>query len=127
MEVRVFQVVRLCEPTSTGCSQWVTSLLYSFYIIFWMIIMCCEMSYLYIGLLTQLSYLTYVGFLNTKYSLTLLKIHSFKLKFFSLPLSSTDLLSLRAVGGAQMVAVVQHEIGLTGCCHCSSSGDVGRG
>ncbi len=26
--------------------------------------MCCEMSYLYIGLLTQLSYLTYVGFLN---------------------------------------------------------------
>jgi hypothetical protein len=26
--------------------------------------MCCEMSFLYIGLLTQLSYLTYVGFLN---------------------------------------------------------------
>jgi hypothetical protein len=26
--------------------------------------MCCEVSYLYIGLLTQLSYLTYVGFLN---------------------------------------------------------------
>ena len=64
MEVRVFQVVRLCEPMSTGCSQWVTSLLYSLYIIFWMIIMCCKMSYLYIGLLTQLSYLTYVGFLN---------------------------------------------------------------
>jgi hypothetical protein len=33
-------------------------------IIFWMITMCCEVSYLYIGLLTQLSYLTYVGFLN---------------------------------------------------------------
>jgi hypothetical protein len=32
--------------------------------IFWMITMCCEVSYLYIGLLTQLSYLTYVGFLN---------------------------------------------------------------
>ncbi len=28
--------------------------------------MCCEVSYLYIGLLTQLSYLTYVGFLNTQ-------------------------------------------------------------
>ena len=26
--------------------------------------MCCEVSYLYVGLLTQLSYLTYVGFLN---------------------------------------------------------------
>jgi hypothetical protein len=26
--------------------------------------MCYEISYLYIGLLTQLSYLTYVGFLN---------------------------------------------------------------
>jgi hypothetical protein len=26
--------------------------------------MCCEMSYLYIRLLIQLSYLTYVGFLN---------------------------------------------------------------
>jgi hypothetical protein len=34
MEVRVFQVVRLCEPTSTGCSQWATSLLYSLCIIF---------------------------------------------------------------------------------------------
>jgi hypothetical protein len=34
-------------------------------IIFWMIIMRCEVSYLYIGLLTQLSYLTYVRFLNT--------------------------------------------------------------
>ena len=30
MEARVFQVVRLCELTSTGCSQWATSLLYSF-------------------------------------------------------------------------------------------------
>ena len=29
-----------------------------------MITMCCKVSYLYIGLLTQLSYLTYVGFLN---------------------------------------------------------------
>ena len=29
-----------------------------------MITMCCEVSDLYIGLLTQLSYLTYVGFLN---------------------------------------------------------------
>jgi hypothetical protein len=64
MEARVFQVVRLCESTSTGCSQWATSLLYSLCIIFWMITMCCEVSYLYIGLLTQLSYLTYVGFLN---------------------------------------------------------------
>ncbi len=27
--------------------------------------MCCEVSYLYIGLLTQLSYLTYMGFLNS--------------------------------------------------------------
>ena len=26
--------------------------------------MCCEVSYLYIGLLTQPSYLTYVGFFN---------------------------------------------------------------
>jgi hypothetical protein len=52
MDARVFQVVRLCEPTSTGCSQWATSLLYSLCIIFWMITMCCEVSYLYIGLLT---------------------------------------------------------------------------
>jgi hypothetical protein len=29
-----------------------------------MITMYCEVSYLYIGLFTQLSYLTYVGFLN---------------------------------------------------------------
>jgi hypothetical protein len=65
MEARVFQVVRLCEPTSTVCSQWTTSLLYSLCIIFWMITMYYEVSYLYIGLLTQLSYLTYVGFLNT--------------------------------------------------------------
>ena len=63
MEVRVFQVVQLCESTSTGCSQWATFLLYSLCMIFWMITMCCEVSYLYIGLLTQLSYLTYVGFL----------------------------------------------------------------
>ena len=27
--------------------------------------MCCEVSYLYIELLTQLSYLTYMEFLNT--------------------------------------------------------------
>ena len=64
MEARIFQVVRICEPTSTGCSQWATSLLYSLCIIFWMIAMCYEVSYLYIGLLTQPSYLTYVGFLN---------------------------------------------------------------
>jgi hypothetical protein len=64
MEARVFQVVRLCEPTSTRCSQWATSLLYSLCVIFWMNTMCCEVFYLYIGLLTQLSYLTYVGFLN---------------------------------------------------------------
>ncbi len=31
MEVGVFYVVRLCESTSTGCSQWATSLLYSLY------------------------------------------------------------------------------------------------
>ena len=42
----------------------VFSLLYSLYDIFWMITMCCEVSFLYIGLLIQLSYLTYVGFLN---------------------------------------------------------------
>ena len=64
MEVRVFQVVRLYEPMSTWCSQWATSLLYSLYDVIWMITMCCEVSYLYIGLLTQLSYLTYVGFFN---------------------------------------------------------------
>ena len=45
-------------------TQWVTSLLYSLCMIFWMITMCCEVSYLYIELLTRLSYLTYVGFLN---------------------------------------------------------------
>jgi hypothetical protein len=28
--------------------------------------MCCEVSYLYIGLLTELSYLTYMGFLNNQ-------------------------------------------------------------
>ena len=39
-------------------------LYYILCMIFWMITMCCEVSYLYIGLLTQLSYLTYVRFLN---------------------------------------------------------------
>ena len=34
------------------------------YNIFWMIIMCCAVSYLYIELLTQLWYLINVGFLN---------------------------------------------------------------
>ena len=29
-----------------------------------MITICCETSYLYVGLLIQLSYLTYIGFLN---------------------------------------------------------------
>jgi hypothetical protein len=50
------------------CPQDVANGLHLYYIlfvlIFWMITMCCEVSYLYIGLLTQLSYLTYVGFLN---------------------------------------------------------------
>ena len=64
MEARVFQVVRLCESTSTRCNQWATYLLYSLCVIFWMNTMCCEVFYLYIELLTQLSYLTYVGFLN---------------------------------------------------------------
>jgi hypothetical protein len=31
METRVFRMVRLCEPMSTGCSQWATSLLYSLF------------------------------------------------------------------------------------------------
>jgi hypothetical protein len=31
VEARVFHVVRLYKPTSTGCSQWVTFLLYSLY------------------------------------------------------------------------------------------------
>ena len=65
-EARVFHVVRLCEPTSTECSQWVTSLLYFFCMIFWMVTMYCEVSYLYIGLLTQHSYLTYVGSLTSR-------------------------------------------------------------
>jgi hypothetical protein len=51
-------------PLPTGCSQYTTSLLYSLCDIFFMITMYCEVSYLYIGLLTQLSYLTNVGFLN---------------------------------------------------------------
>ena len=34
--------------------------------IFWMITVCYEVSYLYIGLLTQPFYITYVGFLNTE-------------------------------------------------------------
>jgi hypothetical protein len=42
MEAKVFQVVRLCELTSTGCSQRATSLLYSLCMIFWMVTMCCE-------------------------------------------------------------------------------------
>ena len=33
--------------------------------------MCCEVFYLYIGLLTQLSYLTYVGFLNSSMTISL--------------------------------------------------------
>ena len=67
IEARVFQVVRLCEPTSIECRQCVTSLLYSLCMIFWMITIYCKMSYLYIRLLTQFSYLTYVGFLNNNY------------------------------------------------------------
>ena len=51
-------------PLPTGCSQYTISLLYSLYDIFFIITMCCEVSYFYIGLLTQLSYLTNVGFLN---------------------------------------------------------------
>jgi hypothetical protein len=47
----------------------VTNGLHLYYILcmmfFWMITMYCEVSYLYIRLLTQLSYLTYVGFLNS--------------------------------------------------------------
>ena len=42
MEAKVFQVVRLCELTSIGCSQCTTSLLYSLCMIFWMVTMCCE-------------------------------------------------------------------------------------
>ena len=42
MEAKVFQVVRLCEPMSTGCSQCATSLLYSLCMIFWMVTMCCK-------------------------------------------------------------------------------------
>jgi hypothetical protein len=58
MTARVFQVVRHSAYIHS------TSLLYSLFDIFWMITMCCEVSYLYIGLLVQLSYLTYVRFLN---------------------------------------------------------------
>ena len=76
MEARVFQVVRLCEPTSTGCSQWATSLLYSFCTVFQMITICCEVSYLYIGLLTQLSYLIDVGFLNRSICLYNMQAHT---------------------------------------------------
>ena len=39
-------------------------IIFSLYDIFWMITICCEVSYLYIGLVTQLSYLIYVRFLN---------------------------------------------------------------
>ena len=31
MEARVFHMIRLCEPTFTGCSQCATSLLYSLF------------------------------------------------------------------------------------------------
>ena len=64
MDTKVFQVVRLCEPTSTWCSQWTTSLLYSLYDVFGWLQCVVKVSYLYIGLLTQLFYLIYVGFLN---------------------------------------------------------------
>ena len=52
MKTKVFHVIQLCEPTSTRCSQWVASLLYSLYMIFLMNTMYCEVSYLYIELLT---------------------------------------------------------------------------
>ena len=64
MEARVFKWFRYVSLRPHDVAQWATSLLYSLFDIFWMIIMYCEVSYLYIGLLTQLSYLTYVGFLN---------------------------------------------------------------
>ena len=71
------EINRGCE-WRLGFSEWfdyvslhpqdVTNRLHLYYIlscmIFWMITICCEVSYLYIGLLTQLFYLTYVGFLN---------------------------------------------------------------
>ena len=69
MEARVFKWFGYVSLRPHDVAQWVTSLLYSLFDIFWMIIMCCEVSYLYIGLLTQLSYLTYVGFLNTSKSI----------------------------------------------------------
>ena len=64
MEARVFKWFGYVSLRPQDVAQWTTSLLYSLFDIFWMIIMCCEVSYLHIGLLTQLSYLTYVGFLN---------------------------------------------------------------
>ena len=65
VDARVFHVVRLCEPTSTGWNPGYIFINIFSVRYFKMITMFCKVSYLYIGLLTQLSYVTYVGFLNS--------------------------------------------------------------
>ena len=64
MEVKVFQVVQLYESMSTGCSPmgyiFIIFFLYDIlddYNVLWGVLFIIE-------LLTRLSYLTYVGFLN---------------------------------------------------------------
>ena len=73
MEARVFKWFGYVSL----CPQDVANELHLSYIlscmIFWMITICCEVSYLYIRLITQLSYLTYVRFLN-RFIYSLLKL-----------------------------------------------------
>ncbi len=46
MEVRVFKWFGYVSIRPQNVAQWATSLLYSLDVIFWMITMCCEVSYL---------------------------------------------------------------------------------
>jgi hypothetical protein len=61
-------VLRADTRENPGGKNGVMTIISSVYTIFWMITMCCEVSYLYIELLTQLSYLTNVGYLNRRLS-----------------------------------------------------------
>ena len=81
MEVRVFKWFGYVSLRPHDVANGL-HLYYILCIIFWMITMCCEVSYLYIGLLTQLSYLTYVGFPNRFQILLILLVVLGRLSFW---------------------------------------------
>ena len=52
MEAKVFKWFGYVSLRPHDVAQWATSLLYSLFNNFWMITICCKVSYLYKGLLT---------------------------------------------------------------------------